>query len=148
MKIVAGILLVLVSLVFSIWIVMTPFETPSYTDTDFRIMSLAGEIISDIESVGGKTLEEAYYQSYGSYLDSYASLQETTFNIEIYRIRFLRMFGLFLSSICFILGLYLITGKQHIQITGISNQQGTGQSVFDTGSSVLKDTTIKDLPPL
>ena len=63
MKIVAGILLVLVSLVFSIWIVMTPFETPSYTDTVFRIMSLAGEIICDIESVGGKTLDEAYYQS-------------------------------------------------------------------------------------
>lgn len=48
-------------------------SAPDYS-YDISMMQTTADYISTIESVGGKTLEEAYYQAYGLYLGEQANL--------------------------------------------------------------------------
>ena len=48
-------------------------NAPDYS-YDISMMQTTADYISTIESVGGKTLEEAYYQAYGLYLSEQANL--------------------------------------------------------------------------
>lgn len=66
-------------------------------------MNLHALDISSIESVGGETLEEAYYQSYGYFLSEQADASLETATILARGIEFL-------AIIVLIVGSYLING--------------------------------------
>ena len=61
--------------------------------------------IAEIESVGGKTLEEAYYTWYGFYLSSQASMDAETATIQARGVELLSVFG-------FLAGIYMLIDRK------------------------------------
>ena len=61
--------------------------------------------IAEIESVGGKTLEEAYYTWYGFYLSSQASMDAETATIQARGVELL-------SALVFLAGIYMLIDRK------------------------------------
>ena len=68
-------------------------------------MNDSAQTIRQIESVGGKTLEEAYYTWYGFYLSSQARMAAETATIQARGVELLSVFG-------FLAGIYMLTDRK------------------------------------
>jgi len=104
--IIAGCILVTLFVIEGVKIQM---EDPSLA---FQMQYAYGQDIASIKSVGGRTLEEAFYQSYGQYLSRQSEISKSMYNTEKSTAMIFIYIGVMLSLSCACTGLWiLLSGK-------------------------------------
>ena len=71
-------ILALVMMVLTAGAIVAGLMSIAPLNSNYKSALVHGSSISYIESVGGKTLEEAYYKDYGKYLENEAAISYTT----------------------------------------------------------------------
>jgi len=109
MKRIFGVMLILVAVAFSILIIIEGIKV-NEKDLSFAFLQqgACSQDITNIKSVGGRTLEEAYYSSYGDYLRFQAEVQQSQYTIQKSLLMILLYIGLTLCCLCIGSGIWLI----------------------------------------
>jgi len=83
MKRISGIIMIATGLVFAVLLVIEGIKVQGDDLTQaFSFMKSNCSDISSIKSVGGRTLEEAYYMSYGSYLSCETEARRVMYTMQ------------------------------------------------------------------
>jgi len=112
MKRLFGVALIVLSVIFSVLIVM---EGVKVFDTDIessiKMQNTSADLISNIRSVGGRTLDEAYYLGYGNFLKNQTSVSQSQFLLIKNLTMILGYLGLMFCCASLLSGIWLVIKK-------------------------------------